>query len=169
MILSNPPRHLALRRAAVRLGTSRARLRRAGDQAGFTLLELIIVLTMIGILAGLAIPNLIRQPTRAKESVLKNNLRTLREVIDQHHGDKGAYPPSLEALVDEEYLRAIPIDPFTSEREWGVVYQDSPDDLSDPDSIAWDVDLEVEDSAGIQDVHSLFEETALDGTPYAEW
>lgn len=148
----------------------RRRLRsRRPRQGGFTLLELIIVLTMIGILAGLALPNLIQQPRRAKEAVLRNNLRTLREVIDQYHGDKGVYPPSLDALVEEEYLRAIPIDPITGEAEWGLVYDDSPDDLTDPDSIAWDVDLEVEDSSGIQDVHSLSEATALDGSNYAEW
>ncbi len=124
---------------------------------------------MIGILAAIALPNLIQTPRRASEAVLKTNLRTLREVIDQHYGDQGFYPPTLEALVDEGYLRAVPVDPMTGEAEWGTVFEDSPDDLDDPDSIAWDVDLEVEGAAGIVDVYSLSDGVGLDDTPYAEW
>ncbi len=138
-------------------------------QRGFSLLELIVVVSMIGVLAAIALPNLIQTPRRAKEAVLKTNLRTLREVIDQHYGDKGFYPPSLETLVEEGYLRDVPYDPMTNQPEWGLLYEDSPDDLTDSDSIAWDVDLEVEGGAGIVDVHSLSEALSLDETPYAEW
>src|SRR5829696_10401907 len=82
-------------------------------ESGFTLLELIIVVAIIGILATVAMPALKDVPRRANEAVLKNNLRTLRDVIDQHYGDKGKYPTSLEALVEGGYLRRVPNDPIT--------------------------------------------------------
>lgn len=167
------------------LGPSLCRLRRAvarrrfkaSASAGFSLLEMIIVVTMIGILAGIALPNLIQQPTRAKESVLKNNLRTIREVIDQFHGDKGHYPESLDALVEEEYLRTVPIDPILGEAEWELIYQEEDfEDYDDPyedDSFDefddWDVDPESSGGAGIMDVHSKADGDGLNGTPYAEW
>jgi len=142
--------------------------RLGGPRAGFTLLELIVVIAIIGILAAIAIPNLIQTPRRAREAVLRTNLHTLREVIDQHYGDKGYYPPDLETLVDEGYLRSVPEDPMSGTTEWGLVFEGSPDDVSDPDSIAWDVDLEV-DGGGVIDVYSLSEDVSLDGEPYADW
>ena len=99
------------------------RSRRA--RRGFTLLELIIVVAIIGILASIAMPALKDMPRRASESVLKTNLRTLREVIDQYYGDKGHYPETLEALVEERYLRAVPIDPITKSADtWQLVYEE---------------------------------------------
>ena len=141
---------------------------RRRSQAGFTLLELIVVIAVIGILAAIAMPNFVQTPRRATEAVLRTNLRTLREVIDQHNGDKGFYPPDLGALVDEGYLREVPIDPITGEAEWGLIYETGPDDFDDPSSIAWEVDLEV-DGGGLIDVYSLSEDLSLDGEPYADW
>lgn len=138
------------------------------DRQGFTLLELIVVVSIIGILASIAMPNLIQTPTRAREAVLKTNLRTIREVIDQHYGDKGAYPPSIEALVDEGYLRDVPTDPTTGNQEWGLVFDQEVEGL---DPIAVDIvdDSGALTSAGVIDVYSLSPDTSLDGTPYAEW
>ena len=137
--------------------------RRAVRRA-FTLLELIIVITIIGILTAIAVPNYLQAPVRAKEAVLKTNLRTLREVIDQHHADKGGYPASLDELVEKGYLRKVPEDPFTGNTEWTLEYEEVSDE---------DVPPETEEGegtgAGIVDVHSSSTGTSLDGTPYAEW
>ena len=115
---------------------------------GFSLLELIVVVSIMGILAAIAMPNLIQTPRRAREAVLKTNLRTLRQVIDQHYGDKGSYPATLDILA-----------------EWGLVYDDGGDgeelDLGDP--------LAAGAEAGIIDVYSLSEDLSLDGEPYGDW
>lgn len=149
-------------------GLPRRSHRRSSGQQGFTLLELIIVIAVVGVLAAIAMPNLTQTPRRAQEAVLRTNLNTLRQVVDQYNGDKGFYPSELEVLIDDGYLRDIPYDPITGEQEWGLIYEGSPDDLNDPDSIAWDVDLEL-DGGGIIDVFSLSEDLSLDETPYAEW
>ena len=139
------------------------RKRNGTRQRGFTLLELIVVIAIIGILATIAMPALKNVPRRAQESVLKTNLRTLRDVIDQHYGDKGRYPTSLQTLVDEGYLRKIPIDPITQSSEtWVPVYEEL-----DPDNPP-----EGEDDTaqpGIIDVHSGSPLNSLDGTPYKDW
>lgn len=131
--------------------------------AGFTLLELIVVIAVIGILAAIAMPALKNVPRRATESVLKNNLRTMRDVIDQYMGDKGNYPPSLEALVDEGYLRKVPNDPITKSNDtWLLVFEEPSDEESGGGS-------DDEAAPGIIDVHSGSELLSLDGTPYSEW
>ena len=137
------------------------------SEGGFTLLELIIVVTVIGILSAIALPNLLQSPTRANEAVLKTNLRTLRQVLDQHNGDKGFFPPTLEALVEEGYLRDIPLDPITGVAEWGIEYDDGGG--AEDDFIPAETDLPEGGEPGIVDVHSLSEAVSLDGTPYAEW
>ena len=135
----------------------------ARAERGFTLLELIVVIAIIGILAAIAMPALKDMPRRASESVLKTNLRTMRDVIDQYYGDKGRYPPSLEALVEGGYLRKIPVDITKSTETWQAIFEEP-----DPDNPPAETDQD-EGQPGIIDVRSGSEELSLDGTPYSEW
>jgi general secretion pathway protein G len=133
--------------------------RRAPSRRGYTLLELLVVMAVIGILAGIAIPQLLTTPIRAKEAALKENLFTFRSTIDQFYADKGRYPDSLETLVTEKYIRKIPIDPFTKAADtWALVYEEV--DTSDTSS---------DQPPGIIDVHSGSTDKALDGTTYDTW
>ena len=139
------------------------RSRRAGG--GFTLIELIVVITIIGILSTIALPALRQVPVKAAEAVLKNDLRALRDVIDQYYADQGNYPPGLEALVEKGYLRKVPIDPITKSADtWQVVLEEI-----DPDTQPAETDLPEGGQPGVVDVHSGSPALALDGTPYAEW
>jgi len=132
---------------------------------GFTLLEMIIVVAMIGILASIAMPALKDMPRRASESVLKTNLRTVREVLDQHYGDKGHYPATLEELVEKGYLRAVPFDPMTKSAEtWELIFEEA-----DPDNPPAETDLPEGGEPGIMDVRSGSAGISLDGTPYNTW
>ena len=134
-------------------------------QQGFTLLELIVVVTIIGILATIALPALKNVPTRAQESVLMTDLVTFRDVIDQYYADKGSYPPTLEALVEEGYLRAIPIDPITKSADtWVPIYEEF-----DDEEVPAETDLPEDGQPGIEDVRSGSERLSLDGSPYNEW
>ena len=134
-------------------------------ERGFTLLELIVVIAIIGILATIAMPAMKDMPRKANEAVLKTNLRTLRDVIDQHYGDKGKYPTSLEALVEEGYLRKIPIDPITKSSEtWILVHEEV-----DPDNPPAETETSEDGEPGIIDVKSGAPGNSLDGTPYEEW
>ncbi|MEM7583809.1 MAG: type II secretion system protein [Acidobacteriota bacterium] len=138
--------------------------RRRGGEQGFSLLELIIVVTVIGILATIALPNLMQTPRRTNEAVLRTNLRTLREVIDQHNGDKGYFPPSLDVLVEEGYLREVPFDPIYQDYEWGVEYEEITEEFEPAET-----DLPEGGEPGIIDVFSLSDEESLDGELYSEW
>jgi general secretion pathway protein G len=126
---------------------------------------LIIVVTMIGILAAIAMPALRDTPRRAQEAVLKSDLRTFRDVIDQFHADKGHYPPGLEALVEDGYLRTLPRDPITRSTEtWVVEYEEY-----DPDFEPAETDFPEDGQPGIVDVHSGSDRLSLLGEPYSEW
>lgn len=127
---------------------------------GFTLIEIIIVFTLIGILVGLGIPQYTTSVKRAREVILKEDLFQMRKLINQYYTDKGKYPVSLQTLVDEQYLRSIPIDPMTkSSQTWVEVQQI----LTDDELMQFDIEI------GISDVLSGSTEKALDGTLYNTW
>jgi general secretion pathway protein G len=126
-------------------------------EGGFTLIELLIVIAIIGIIAGIAAAQMRTAPQRAKEAVLKEDLFAIRDVIDQYFADKGKYPESLDTLIEEGYLRKIPIDPITgSEETWQTVQAEASDE-------------DTEGGGGIIDVKSGADGTALDGTRYQDW
>lgn len=142
--------------------TCRTRDRR---NAGFTLLELIVVVAIVGILATMAMPALKNVPRKAAEAVLKSDLRTFRDAIDQFHADQGYYPPTLEALVEEGYFRAMPVDPITKRFDtWVEIYEEP-----DPDFIPAETDLPEDGQPGIVDVRSGSMILSVSGTPYYEW
>ena len=137
-------------------------LTRSGRQAvrsrrGFTLIEIMIVMTIVSILVSIAVPLYQKSIIRAKESVLRNNLFTMRTVIDEYTYDKQKAPQSLEDLVSEGYLRQIPIDPMTgSDQTWKVIMEDSLTSVNQTEP-------------GIFDVRSGSDKISLEGTPYSEW
>jgi general secretion pathway protein G len=126
-------------------------------QRGFTLIELMVVISIILILISTAIPMYQASIVRARESVLRQNLFTLRSVIDQYTMDKQKGPQSLQDLIDAGYLKQIPMDPFTNSRDTWQTVQD--ETLLSPDQT----------EVGISDVHSGAPGSGSDGTPYAQW
>lgn len=137
---------------------------RASVEAGFTLLELLVVMTIIGILAAVAVPALKDSPQRAREATLKEDLFAMRSVIDQYHGDKGNYPADLQTLVTDGYLRKIPVDPMTKSAETWVVAME---EAASSDSSSSETGPHA--TPGIIDVHSASTAKALDGTLYKDW
>ena len=125
--------------------------------AGFTFVELMVVITIIVILVTMAIPIYQKSILRAKESVLKNNLFTLRTCIDNYTFDKQKAPQSLQDLVSDGYLKEVPMDPIVGNNQsWQIVMEDASQALNQAEP-------------GIFDVHSGSDKTSLDGTPYSEW
>ena len=151
------------------------------NQAGFTLLEMIIVLAILSILVGIAMPITKHENTRRKEAELKYSVKQVRDAIDRYKIDcerglvglldrrvnDNCYPPDLDRLVQGinvpnsdktiRYLRSIPVDPFTGNTEWGLR-----SDQDDPDSTSWG-------NENVYDVYSKSERVALNGTRYREW
>lgn len=136
--------------------------RKRSQQSGFTLIELIVVVTIIGILAGVAIANVKYAQRKAREAALKHNLFEMRKAIDDFYADNQRYPNDLNELVPK-YLRKIPKDPITNSEEWEQV---PATDTALPGDVP---ETEMSDSgagSGIMDVKSLAEGTTLDGEAY---
>lgn len=134
-----------------------ARHMRSGRRAfGFTLIELMIVMAITSILLAMAVPMYQKSVVRAKESVLRQNLFTLRTVIDEFTYDKAKAPQSLQDLVSEGYLRQIPVDPMTAQADWQVVMEDAVSSVNQTEP-------------GIFDVRSKSDKKSLEGTAYNEW
>jgi general secretion pathway protein G len=124
---------------------------------GFTFVELMVVITIIIILMSMAIPIYNRSIVRAKESVLKSNLMTLRTVIDNYTYDKQKAPQQLQDLVSEGYLQKVPMDPMVGNNQsWRTIMEDAAQSVN-------------QSEPGIFDVKSGSDKTGLDGTPYADW
>ncbi|MDQ6700790.1 MAG: type II secretion system GspH family protein [Acidobacteriota bacterium] len=132
-------------------------LRIRNGRSGFTLIELMIVMAIVVILVSISIPYYQKSILRAKESVLRNNLFTIRTVLDEYTYDKQKAPQSLQDLVGEGYLREVPRDPITgSNSAWKTVMEDAGQSVN-------------QNEPGIFDVHSGSDKMSLDGTPYSEW
>jgi general secretion pathway protein G len=134
---------------------------------GFTLIELIVVVAIIGILATIALPAMKNAPIRAREAVIRADLYQMRSCIDQHLADKGFYPGSLQALVDAGYLRFLPADPFsgTSDGAWEELYAEA-SELEELEP------FEDEFGTGTQVIdvrYANLERVALDGSLISEW
>lgn len=124
---------------------------------GFTLIEILIVVSIIGILVSIAVPIYQKSILRTKESVLRNNLFTIRTVLDEYTYDKQKAPQALQDLVSEGYLREVPVDPMTGENQnWKIVMEDSLQSVSQTEP-------------GIFDIHSSSDKKSLEGTAYSEW
>ena len=121
-----------------------------GAESGFTLLELMVIVTVVGILVTMAVPSFRQSVVKAREAVLMRDLFTVRDLLDQHRGDKGRYPASLKDLVASGYLRAVPQDPFTrSSTTWQEIYETT--------------------EGGVFDVHSGSDLVGANGVPYNQW
>jgi general secretion pathway protein G len=124
---------------------------------GFTFIELMIVMAIIAVLMAVALPIYTRSIIRSKESVLKNNLFTMRTVIDEYTYDKQKAPQTLQDLVSDGYLRQVPIDPITGNAEsWRLIMEDATNTVN-------------QTQPGIFDIRSGAEGTSLEGTPYSEF
>ena len=130
--------------------------RKPGKTRGFTLIEMMIVISLMLILISVAVPVYSRSILRTRESVLKQDLFAMRNVIDQYKLDKQKAPQTLDDLVTAGYFKKVPTDPFTNQADW-VIEQEDQDNAVDPQQ------------PGISDVHSASQQTSTIGTAYSEW
>jgi general secretion pathway protein G len=127
------------------------------QRRGFTLIEILIVVSIIGILVSIAVPIYQKSILRTRESVLRNNLFTIRTVLDEYTYDKQKAPQTLQDLVTEGYLREVPMDPMTgTNQSWKIDMEDSLRSVNQTEP-------------GLFDIHSASDKKGLDGTPYVEW
>jgi general secretion pathway protein G len=118
---------------------------------GFTLIELLVVLAIIATLLTLAVPRYFQHVERSKEAVLRENLATVRDAIDQYHADVGTWPATLESLAERRYLRAVPVDPITERTD------------------TWQIVPPPDGEPGVYDLRSGAEGTATNGAAYGDW
>ncbi len=157
IVLSPNPQIFTSSHPEIFKGSNPQILRFLNPEAGFTLLELLVVLALIVTLASIGMAQYTTSVRRSKEAVLKEDLFRMRDAIDQYYADKNQYPSALDALVTDGYMRKIPVDPFTSSPDtWQTVPAEP--DPNNPTAVP-----------GIYDVKSGSEETAIDGTKYADW
>jgi general secretion pathway protein G len=132
-------------------------MRSLRQSRGFTLIELMIVMVIIVLLAGIGLAVYNNSVTRAKEAALKEDLFQMRSAIDQYYADKNKYPATLQDLVADKYLRSVPVDPFTASVEtWQTTQSEA--DPRNPTA-----------PSGVYDVKSGSDRLSMDGTPYADW
>jgi general secretion pathway protein G len=138
-------------------GQARPGRQRSARLAGFTMIEVLVVMSIVVILAGIGLAQYRNGVIRAQEAVLREDLFRMRDALDQYYADKNRYPPDLQSLVGDGYLRAVPKDPFTDSADtWQTV--PSEPDPNNPSA-----------APGIYNVKSGSDRTAIDGTRYAEW
>jgi general secretion pathway protein G len=114
-----------------------------------------IVISIIIILAAITLPQYQKTIMHTREAVLRDDLRKMRSLIDQFAADKGKLPQSLDELVSDGYMREVPVDPFTNQKDWAISMGEDPNSLNG--------------EQGMTDVHSNSSETSSEGTPYSEW
>jgi len=128
---------------------------RNSPSKGFTLLELMIVISIIIILVSVALPQYQKTIMHTRETILSYDLDTMRKLLDQYAADKGKLPQSLDDLVTAGYMREVPKDPITDNKDWNIVTGDDP--------------YSTEGGTRVTDVHSSSSEVSTAGTPYSEW